>query len=43
MQINENENIQNTGQGEAHHRMYKRLKLGGHVYYRTSVKIAVVT
>jgi hypothetical protein len=23
--------------------MYKRLKLGGHVYYRTSVKIAVVT
>jgi hypothetical protein len=30
---NENENVRNIGQGEATHRKYKRLKLGGgHVY-----------
>jgi hypothetical protein len=34
----ENENVRYTGQGEARHRKYKRLKLGiGHVYDRSSV------
>jgi hypothetical protein len=34
----DNENVHNTGQGEAPHRKYKRLKLGsGHVYNRSSV------
>jgi hypothetical protein len=33
----ENENIGYIGQGEARHRKYKRLKLGGsHVYDRSS-------
>jgi hypothetical protein len=32
-----NENVRNIGQGEARHRMYKRLKLGGgHTYDRSS-------
>jgi hypothetical protein len=32
------ENVRNIGQGEARHRKYKRLKLGGgHVYDRSSV------
>jgi hypothetical protein len=35
---NENENVRNIGQGEAPHRKYKRLKLGGgHVYDCSSV------
>jgi hypothetical protein len=33
-----NENVHNTGQGEARHRIYKRLTLGGgQVYYHSSV------
>jgi hypothetical protein len=33
IQNHENENVRYTGQGEARHRKYKRLKLGGgHVY-----------
>jgi hypothetical protein len=33
IQNNENENVRNIGQGEAPHRKYRRLKLGGgHVY-----------
>jgi hypothetical protein len=33
-----NENVRNIGHGEARHRKYKRLKLGGgHVYYSSSV------
>jgi hypothetical protein len=33
IQSNENENVRYIGQGEARHRKYKRLKLGGgHVY-----------
>jgi hypothetical protein len=29
IQNHENENVRNIGQGEARHRTYKRLKLGG--------------
>jgi hypothetical protein len=33
IQNHKNENVRNIGQGEARHRKYKRLKLGGgHVY-----------
>jgi hypothetical protein len=33
----DNENVLTIGQGEAHHRKYKRLKLGGgHAYDRSS-------
>jgi hypothetical protein len=33
----DNENVRNIGQGEARHRKYKRLKLGGgHAYDRSS-------
>jgi hypothetical protein len=38
VQNNENEYVRHIGQGEARHRRYKRLKLGGgHVYDRSSV------
>jgi hypothetical protein len=38
MQTHENENVSYSGQGEAQHIKYKRLKLGGgHVYYCSSV------
>jgi hypothetical protein len=38
IQNNENENVHYIGQGEARHRKYKRLKLGGgDVYDRSSV------
>jgi hypothetical protein len=38
LQNNENEKVRYIGQGEARHRKYKRLKLGGgHVYDRSSV------
>jgi hypothetical protein len=38
IQNNENENVRYIGQGEAPHRKYKRLKLGGgHVYGCSSV------
>jgi hypothetical protein len=38
IQNHENENVRNIGQGEARHRKYKSLKLGGgHVYDRSSV------
>jgi hypothetical protein len=38
IQNHENENVRYIGQGEARHRIYKRLKLGGvHVYDRPSV------
>jgi hypothetical protein len=38
-----NENIRYIGHGEARHRKYKRLKLGGgHVYDRSSVQTAFV-
>jgi hypothetical protein len=34
----DNENVRNSGQGEARHRKYKRLKFGGgHVYDRSGV------
>jgi hypothetical protein len=43
IQNHDNENGRNIGQGEARHRKYKRLKLGGgHVYDRSGVSIAVV-
>jgi hypothetical protein len=38
IQNHDNENVRNIGQGEARHRNYKRLELGGgHVYDRSSV------
>jgi hypothetical protein len=38
IQNHENENVRYIGQGEARHRNYKRLKLGGgHVYDCSSV------
>jgi hypothetical protein len=38
IQNHENENVRYNGQGEARHRKYKRLKLGGgHVYDCSSV------
>jgi hypothetical protein len=38
VQNHENENVRYIGQGEAPHRKYKRLKLGGgHVYGCSSV------
>jgi hypothetical protein len=38
IQNHENENVRYIGQGEARHRIYKRLKLGGgHVYDCSSV------
>jgi hypothetical protein len=38
IQNHDNENVYNIRQGEAPHRKYKGLKLGGsHVYYRSSV------
>jgi hypothetical protein len=38
IQNHENENVRYIGQGEARHRKYKKLKLGGgHVYDRSSV------
>jgi hypothetical protein len=37
IQIHDNENVRNMGQGEARHRKYTRLKPGGsHVYDRSS-------
>jgi hypothetical protein len=43
IQNHENENVPCVGQGEARHRKYKRLKLGGgHLYDRSSVQTAVV-
>jgi hypothetical protein len=44
IQNHENENVCYIEQGEARHRKYKSLKLGGsHVYDRSSVKTAVVS
>jgi hypothetical protein len=38
IQNHDNENVRNIGQGEARHRKYKRLKLGGgHVYDRSNI------
>jgi hypothetical protein len=38
IQNHENENVRSIGQGEAPHRKYKKLKLGGgHVYDCSSV------
>jgi hypothetical protein len=38
IQNHDNENDRNIGQGEARHRKYKSLKLGGgHVYDRSSI------
>jgi hypothetical protein len=38
IQNHDNENVRTTGQGEARHRKYKRLKLGGgQAYDRSSV------
>jgi hypothetical protein len=43
IQNHDNENVRNIEQGEARHRNYKRLKLGGgHVYDRSGVQNAVV-
>jgi hypothetical protein len=43
IQNHENENVRYNGQGEAPHRKYKRLKLGGgHVYDCSSVSTAVL-
>jgi len=36
MQIHENANVHNTGQGKVLHRKYKRLKLGGGQAYDRS-------
>jgi hypothetical protein len=36
IQNHENANVRNTGQGEAQHRKYKRLKLGGGQAYDRS-------
>jgi methionine synthase II (cobalamin-independent) len=36
IQNHENVNVRNTGQGEARHRKYKRLKLGGDQAYDRS-------
>jgi hypothetical protein len=36
IQNHENANVRNTGQGEARHRKYKRLKLGGGQAYDSS-------
>jgi hypothetical protein len=36
IQNHDNENVHNTGQGEARHRKYKRLKLGGGQAYDRS-------
>jgi hypothetical protein len=37
IQIHENASVRNSGQGEARHRKYKRLKLGGgHAYDHSS-------
>jgi hypothetical protein len=39
----DNENVRNIGQGEARHRKYKRLKLGGgQAYDRSRVYTAVL-
>jgi hypothetical protein len=38
IQNHDNENVRNIGQGEANHRKYKRLQLGGsQAYNRSSV------
>jgi hypothetical protein len=43
IQNHDNENIRNIGQGEARHRKYRRLKLGGgQAYDRSSDYTAVV-
>jgi hypothetical protein len=43
IQNHDNENVRNVGQGEARHRKYKRLKLGGgQAYDRSSDYTAVV-
>jgi hypothetical protein len=43
IQTHENANVRNTGHGEARHRKYKRLKLGGgQAYDRSSDYAAVV-
>jgi hypothetical protein len=43
IQNHDNENVRYIGQGEARHRKYKRLKLGGgHVYGLSGVYVAVV-
>jgi hypothetical protein len=43
LQNHENANVRNIGQGKAHHRKHKRLKLGGgQAYDRSSVYTAVV-
>jgi hypothetical protein len=43
IQNHENANVRNIGHGEAKHRNYKRLKLGGsQAYNRSSVYTAVV-
>jgi hypothetical protein len=36
IQNHENDNVRNIGQGEARHRKYKRLKLGGGLAYDRS-------
>jgi len=42
-QNHDNEHVRKTGQGEAQHRKYKRLKLGGgQVYGRASVYTATM-
>jgi hypothetical protein len=45
IQNHDNENVRNIGQGEARHRKYKKLKLGGgHVYDRSeSAVVALAT
>jgi hypothetical protein len=37
IQNHDNENVRTTGQGKAHHRKYKRLKLGGGQAYDRSI------
>jgi hypothetical protein len=42
IQNNENEHVRDTGQGEARHRKYKRLKLGGDQAYVLSSDLDAV-
>jgi hypothetical protein len=42
IQNHDNENVRNIGQGEARHRKYKRLKLGGGQAYDRSSDYTVV-
>jgi hypothetical protein len=42
IQNNDNENVRNIGQGETPHRKHKKLKLGGHLYNRSSIQTTAI-